>query len=132
VVDDRLPLVRDDLAFVRAASRPGSIEARIVHDCTCSEDTERARVWNPDDVAGWTADIDLGCPAHGRLLERYIAHVNASLGRSAEETREAIERAVVDHAMARVANDNARARRRSFIARVEDAWRGAKQGWRGM
>lgn len=125
---EREPLVRDDLAFLRASTRPGSIEARKVWECTCTEDLDRKRVWNPDQVASWQADIDLVCPAHGRLLEAYLAHVNETLGRSAEEVREVMERVVVDHAIKKVTT---RAARRSLAARVGDAWRGMMQGWRG-
>jgi hypothetical protein len=123
--------VRDDLRFVRQASRPGSFEARQVHGCTCVEDLDRERVWNPEDVASWQADVDLACPAHGRLLELYIEHVNATLGRSAAESRAAVERAVGEHERARIAGEKRRASRRSFSARVQDAWRGMVQGWRG-
>lgn len=125
----RLPLIRDDLAFLRASTRPGSIEARKVWQCSCTEDMDRQRVWNPDRVEQWQADIDLACPAHGRLLEAYIAHVNETLGRSAEEVREVMERVVVEHEIRKV---TARAQRRSFAARLSDAWRGMVQGWRGL
>lgn len=114
----RIPPIRDDLAFLRATTRPGSIEARFVYRCSCAEDMQRTRPWNPDDVARWQADIDLGCPAHGRLLERYLSEVNRTLGRSGEAV----------HEVACVTRE----RPRSLTAKLEDAWRGAVRGWRGV
>jgi len=74
---DDLPTVRDSIAFVAAACRPGSLEARVVHHCTCEPIVDRRHnryaVWNPDQVGAWQSSISLDCPAHGRLLELYIA-----------------------------------------------------------
>jgi hypothetical protein len=80
---------RESMALVAASSVPGSIEARLVHGCTCAAGRRRERVWTPADVEYWQGVISLGCPAHGRLLERYVmSRVDArfeELGRDVTE-----------------------------------------------
>jgi hypothetical protein len=65
------------MAMVAGASIPGSIEARLIHGCTCAAGGHGLRVrglraWRPELVAEWQGVISLGCPAHGRLLEAYV------------------------------------------------------------
>jgi hypothetical protein len=70
------PTARESLAFVAAASIPGSIEARLVYQCTCAPG-RREHAWRPDQLEGWLGVLCLSCPAHGRLLERYVARVRS-------------------------------------------------------
>jgi len=77
------PSTRASMALVAAASIPGSIEARLVHGCTCAVARHRETEWRPDQVAEWQGVICLGCPAHGRLLEQYVvgrAHARLERG----------------------------------------------------
>jgi hypothetical protein len=74
------PTARESLAFVAAASIPGSIEARLVYQCTCAARaavSRRGRMWKPDQLEGWLGVLCLSCPAHGRLLERHVARVRS-------------------------------------------------------
>jgi hypothetical protein len=68
------------MALVAAASIPGSIEARLIHGCTCAPNRGCRgcqRDWKPDQVEHWQGLICLGCPAHGRLLELYVMRVRS-------------------------------------------------------
>lgn len=75
-MSDQTPTVRESIALVAQACRPGSLEARVVHSCTCEPIIDRQHkrhiVWTPDQVEAWQGSISLDCPAHGRLLERYL------------------------------------------------------------
>jgi hypothetical protein len=120
---DQTPTVRASLAFVAAASRPGSIESRHVHGCTCVDDPDRRRVWNPEQVERWQATISLDCPAHGRLLERYLAQVNHQMSRP--RTGLAADVAVLGQEIGRVRMKELSAHpQRSLLARLRDAVRG--------
>lgn len=66
------PSTRASMALVAAASIPGSIEARLIHGCTCAVARHRESAWRPELVAEWQGVICLSCPAHGRLLEAYV------------------------------------------------------------
>lgn len=110
------------LRFVAQASRPGSIESRHVHRCTCSEDPDRSRVWNPEHVETWQASLSLDCPAHGRLLEHYLASVNAGLFGD-------VSRLGQPRAPLRQSHQPSHPRR-SFGARLSAALRGFMAGWR--
>lgn len=74
------PTARASMALVAARSIPGSIEARLVHGCTCAPNRGCIgcqRDWKPDQVEHWQSLICLGCPAHGRLLERYVMRLRS-------------------------------------------------------
>src|SRR3954471_15094073 len=74
------------MALVAANSVPGSIEARLVHGCTCAAGRRRERVWTPAEVEYWQGVLCLSCPAHGRLLERHVmSRVHARLDALAAE-----------------------------------------------
>jgi hypothetical protein len=80
------PSTRASMALVAAASIPGSIEARLVHGCTCAVARHRETEWRPDQVAAWQGVICLSCPAHGRLLEQYVQHVIRARSRSPDDS----------------------------------------------
>jgi hypothetical protein len=81
------PTARESLAFVAAASIPGSIEARLIHGCVCSVARQHARIWRPELVEHWQGVICLSCPAHGRLLERYVQNAQTAQGQGQRQRR---------------------------------------------
>jgi hypothetical protein len=133
----------ESIRFVAQASRPGSIEARHIHSCTCAEvDVDRRLAWNQERVWEWQGSLSLDCPAHGRLLERHLEQVNASMRFSQHLTQDALDPSlgsssypppptymVFDRPVeARVL----RVRRRSALQRVVHALQGLVRRWRGV
>jgi hypothetical protein len=111
------PSTRASMALVAAASIPGSIEARLVHGCTCAVARHRETEWRPDQVAAWQGVISLGCPAHGRLLERYVMRVRSPDDSGVRRLRE--PHTPVMHEL----------RRRSLFVRMGYAIRGWLAEW---
>ncbi len=131
-----------------AQSRPGSLEARHVHGCTClpaTPEADRARRWHPDLAIDWVDVLTFDCPAHGELMvraekvaqehamERLRRNVLAGMGTLP------LEEPDNDNGLfGGVKRDNDPVRLssvpepgRSIRARLWDAVRGALNGWRG-
>jgi hypothetical protein len=140
------PLHSDSMRFVAQASRPGSIESRHVHGCTCPSDMDRTFPWNQERVWEWQGRISLDCPAHGRLLERHIEQVNASMQSVTFDANDtsfsSLPPAPSYEAFAPVRETSAwavdsaqrepRSVERSFAQRLVDALQGLVRGWRGV
>lgn len=95
---------RASIAWLATQSRPGSLEARKVHGCTCIAIDDRHREWDPNTAFSWVDAISACCPAHGRLLDSW------------RETRRPFLSPVY---------------RRTFTERLGDAIQGWLLGWRG-
>lgn len=147
----------DSMRFVAQASRPGSIESRHIHGCTCADDLDRGHSWNQERVWEWQGSISLGCPAHGRLLEQHLEQVNASMRHAQNLTMDALDpsmgssyppsredrhdglrdergdyRLDLDFMAELSRKGLPRRRSRSFSQRVVDALQGFARGWRGV
>lgn len=139
------PAHSESMRFVAQASRPGSIEARHIHSCTCSQDLDRAFTWNQERVWEWQGSISLDCPAHGRLLEQHLAQVNASMQHAQHLTMDALDPGMGMGSLPPPpayppqylmfeelgAATKPRRRTRSLPQRVVDALQGLVRGWRG-
>lgn len=59
---------RASIAWLATQSRPGSLEARRVHGCTCVPSEGRALNWDPErPQLWWCFAISADCPAHAKL-----------------------------------------------------------------
>lgn len=117
----------ESLRFVAQASRPGSIEARLVHQCTCLPNTDRRRAWDQEQAHTWLDVIDAGCSAHGRLLERWILRGQPPLGAVPVFHGDALQ---VEPQHERPWFEGPKPR--SWVRRVVDALDGLCRGWRGV
>lgn len=137
------PAHSESTRFVAQASYPGSIEARHIHGCTCPQELHRIFTWNQERVWEWQGRISLDCPAHGRLLEQHLAHVNASMQHAQNLTMDALDPAiggssypppqyVVFDEPVTPGRVSRSAKGRSLAQRVVDALQGMARGWRGV